>query len=165
MAFDIFLKLGDIKGESRDMTHKDEIQVGSWGWGMSQDGTMHEGTGGGAGKVSVQDLAFTKYVDKSTPNIIRACTRGDHINRAILTVRKAGGENPLEYLKITLTDVVVSMYGLGGAAGTNAADRLTENVSLHFAEFKVEYQPQSAKGEKEGGIVGMTWNIPKNAAS
>jgi type VI protein secretion system component Hcp len=29
------------------------------------------GRGGGAGKVSVQDISFTKYIDKSTPNLIK----------------------------------------------------------------------------------------------
>ena len=49
-----------------DKTHAEEIDVLAWSWGMSQSGSMHMG-GGGAGKVNVQDLSFTKYIDKSTP--------------------------------------------------------------------------------------------------
>jgi len=45
MASDIFIKIGDIKGESNDDKHKDEIEVMSWSWGMNQQGSM--GTGGG----------------------------------------------------------------------------------------------------------------------
>ncbi len=69
MAVDMFLKLGDIKGESRDDKHKDSIDVLSWSWGMSQTGTTHLGSGGGAGKVAVQDATFTKFVDAASPNL------------------------------------------------------------------------------------------------
>jgi type VI secretion system secreted protein Hcp len=160
MAVDMFMKLGDIKGESQDKTHKEEIEVLAWSWGLSQSGTMHMGTGGGAGKVSVQDVSFTKYTDKATPPIMAACTKGSHIATATLTVRKAGGDNPLEYYKITLEGVLVSSYSTGGSGGE---ERFTENVTLNFEKFHVEYQPQNAKGAKEGGVVEVKWNIPGNA--
>ena len=35
MAVDIFLKLGDIKGESTDDKHKNEIEVLSFSWGIA----------------------------------------------------------------------------------------------------------------------------------
>ncbi|MEW9585352.1 Hcp family type VI secretion system effector [Paraburkholderia sp. DGU8] len=160
MAIDMFMKLGDIKGEAQDKTHKEEIEVLAWSWGLSQSGTMHMGTGGGAGKVSVQDLSFTKYSDKASPPIMAACTKGTHIDKALLTVRKAGGDNPLEYYKITLEGVLISSYSTGGSGGE---ERFTENVTLNFEKFHVEYQPQNAKGAKEGGVVEVKWNIPANA--
>jgi type VI secretion system secreted protein Hcp len=160
MAVDMFMKLGDIKGESTDKTHKDQIDVLSWSWGLSQSGTMHMGTGGGAGKVAVQDLSFTKYSDKASPPIMGACTKGTHIDKAVLTVRKAGGDDPLEYYKITLEGLLVSSYSTGGSGGE---ERFTEHVSLNFEKFHVEYQPQNAKGAKEGGVVETKWNIPGNA--
>jgi len=162
MAVDMFMKLGDIKGESRDNSRKDEIEVLAWHWGLTQGGSMHTGSGGGAGKVNVQDISFTKYVDKASPPIMLACTKGTHLDSAVLTVRKAGGDNPLEYYKITLTGVMVSSYATGGSGG---ADRFTENVTLHFEQFHVEYQPQNAKGAKEGGVVEMKWHIAKNDAT
>lgn len=162
MAVDMFMKLGDIKGESQDKTHKEEIEVLAWSWGLLQSGTMHMGTGGGAGKVSVQDLSFTKFADKASPPIMAACTKGSHIDKAILTVRKAGGDNPLEYYKVTLEGVLVSSYSTGGSGGE---ERFTENVTLNFEKFHIEYQPQNVKGDKEGGVVDVKWNIPKNAAS
>jgi type VI secretion system secreted protein Hcp len=160
MAIDMFMKLGDIKGESQDKVHKEEIELLAWSWGLSQSGTMHMGTGGGGGKVSVQDLSFTKYTDKATPPIMAACTKGTHIDTVLLTVRKAGGDNPLEYYKITLNGVLISSYSTGGSGGE---ERFTENVTLNFEKFHVEYQPQNAKGAKEGGVVETKWNIPGNA--
>src|SRR4051794_31511408 len=84
MAVDMFMKIDDIKGESSDGSHKDEIEVLSWSWGMSQSGTAQSGTGGGAGKVNVQDLSFTKYVDKSSPNLMKLCCTGTHFKNAKL---------------------------------------------------------------------------------
>src|SRR5215472_8307072 len=98
MAVDMFIKIGVIKGESKDDTHKDEIDVLAWSWGESNSGTTHQGGGGGSGKVNVQDLSFTKWVDLSTASLMQACTTGQHIDTATLTVRKAGGGVPLEYI-------------------------------------------------------------------
>ncbi len=56
-----------------DSKYKDEIDVlVAWSWGAAQSGTTHVGSGGGAGKVSVQDLSITKYIDKSSPTLFSA---------------------------------------------------------------------------------------------
>ena len=157
MAVDMFLKLGDIKGESSDSKHKGEVDVLAWSWGMSQSGTTHQGSGGGAGKVNVQDLSLTKYVDKATPNLMMSCCNGKHYKEALLTVRKAG-EKPLEYVKITMKDVLVAGVTTGGHGGE---ERITENVTLNFAEFKVEYTPQKADGSGDAAIE-IGWKIAEN---
>jgi len=157
MAMDIFIKIGDLKGESIDDKHKDEIQVLAWSWGMSQSGTTHMGPGGGSGKASFQDLSFTHFIDKVSPNLMLACANGKHFSEALLTVRKAG-EKPLEYLKITMTDLIVTSCTTGGSGGE---DRLTENVSLNFAKFKVEYTPQKKDGTGDAPIT-IGWDIAGN---
>ncbi|MBN7821653.1 type VI secretion system tube protein Hcp [Bowmanella sp. Y26] len=160
MAVDMFIKIEGIEGESKDKAHSKEIDVLAWSWGMSQSGSMHIGGGGGAGKVSVQDLSFTHWFDKSSNNLMLYCANGKHIPTATLVVRKAG-ENPLEYIKITMTDVLVTSVSTGGSGGE---DRLTENVSLNFAKVKVEYKEQSKDGS---GVAGpeFGWNIEENVAA
>jgi type VI secretion system secreted protein Hcp len=157
MAVDMFIKIGDIKGESIDGSHKDEVNVLAWSWGLSQSGSTHISTGSGAGKVNVQDLSITKWVDSSSTALIVAACKGTHIKEAKLTVRKAG-DKPLEYIKITLTDVLVSSVQTGGSGGE---DRLTENVVLNFGKFKIEYTGQTKEG---GGAATSTaaWDIPAN---
>ena len=157
MAVDMFIKLDDVKGESRDSKHKDEIDVLAWSFGASNAGTTHTGGGGGAGKVNVQDLSFTKWVDKASPNLIMSSCNGKHYKQAMLTVRKAG-ENPLEYLKVSMKEVLVSSVSTGGSGGE---DRLTENITLNFSWFKVEYTPQKADGTGEAAVE-MAWNIAEN---
>ena len=155
MAVDMFLKLDGIKGESLDDKHKGEIDVLAWSWGLSQSGTSHMGGGGGAGKVNVQDLSFTKYVDKATTPLVLATCNGQHIKQALLTVRKAG-KSPVEYIKITLDQIMVTSVSTGGSGGE---DRLTENVTLNFAKFKVEYAEQKADGTALPPTT-VAWDIP-----
>src|SRR5690606_1041086 len=142
MAVDMFLKLTNIKGESADDVHKDEIDILAWSWGMSQSGTTHVATGGGAGKVNVQDLSVTKWIDKSSATLQQYCCKGSHIDEANLVVRKAG-DTPLEYLKLDMKDLIISSVSTGGSGGE---DRLTENVTLNFSEFKMTYTPQEDTG-------------------
>ena len=157
MAVDMFIKIKGIEGESRDDKHKKEIDVLAWSWGLSQSGNAHLGGGAGAGKVNVQDLSFTKYTDSATHALVLACCNGEHIEEAVFVVRKAGKE-PLDYIKITLNEVIVSSVSTGGSGGE---DRLTENITLNFAKFKLEYTPQKADGTGDAAKTAG-WDIAEN---
>ncbi|MGA9701807.1 Hcp family type VI secretion system effector [Pseudomonas sp.] len=159
MATDMFLKLGDIKGESKDQSHRDEIAISQWGWGMSQTGSMHSGSGGGAGKVNIENLVIHKLMDKSSPNLMMACSTGKHYPEARLVVRKAGGASAVEYLMMTMKEVMVISYQTDAIT---SADTLTEVIGLNFATIEVSYQPQKADGGKDGGAVKYGWNIRQN---
>lgn len=157
MAVDQFLKLDGIAGESQDSKHKDTIDVLAWSWGMSQSGTTHMGAGGGAGKVNVNDISVTKYIDKSSPALMIHTSNGKHIPKALLTVRKAG-EKPLEYLKIEMEDIMITSVSTGGSGGE---DRLTENVTLNFSKVKVMYTEQTKDGSA-GAAPEYSWDIAAN---
>ncbi|MES2355042.1 MAG: type VI secretion system tube protein Hcp [Pseudomonadota bacterium] len=160
MSTDMFIKIGNIEGEAIDSVHKKEIDILGWSWGMSNSGSAHSGSGAGAGKASVQDLTFTKFLDKSTPNLMMACVKGTHFPEADLTIRKAG-ETPLEYVKIKLTEVLVTAVSAGGG---NGQTRLTETITLNFAKFELAYQAQNDKGGKEGGEIFAKYSISENKA-
>ncbi|MCR9108570.1 type VI secretion system tube protein Hcp [Marivita sp. XM-24bin2] len=157
MAVDMFLDLKGIPGESKDDKHKDKIDVLAWSWGCSQSGTMHFGGGGGAGKANFQDISVTKWIDKASPILMTNVATGDHIAEGTLIVRKAGAK-PLEYIKITMTDILVTSVSTGGSGGE---DRLTENVSLNFAQIKFEYKEQKKDGSGEAAKV-FDYNIEAN---
>ncbi len=96
-------------------------------------------------------------MDKSSPNLIRACCKGTHFKQATLVVRKAG-DKPLEYIKITMSDLIVTSISTGGSGGE---DRLTENVTLNFAKYKFDYTPQKAGGGGDPAI-SAAYNIAQN---
>lgn len=157
MAVDITLKIEGVEGESVIDGHEGEIDVLAWSWGMSQSGSMHVGGGGGSGKVNVQDVSITKYVDKASTNLLRTCCNGEHLSEAVLTVRKAGKE-PIDYVSITMKPVIITSVSTGGSGGE---DRLTENVTLNFATVTYSYTPQKEDGSADSAM-DLTWNIEKN---
>lgn len=148
MASNIFAKIGTIKGESTDAKHKDEIDVLSWAWGVTQSGSMAYGGGGGAGKASFHDLTFTHDIDKATPLLLKACATGQHIPDATISVRKAGKAQQ-EYLVIKLNDVLVTSVAM---SVSNDGPTTAENVSLQFAKVDLEYRTQKADGSLDAGL-------------
>jgi type VI secretion system secreted protein Hcp len=148
MASDIFAKIGDIKGESLDSKHKDEVEVLSWSWGVQQSGTMAHGGGGGEGKASFNDFNFTHHVDKASPVLLKACATGEHIKEATITVRKAG-KGQQEFLIIKMNDIIItSVHPSGSGDGASTA----ESVALQAAKVDLEYKPQKADGSLDAGL-------------
>jgi type VI secretion system secreted protein Hcp len=147
MASDTFARIGDIKGESTDSKHKDEIEVLAWSWGVVQSGSIGHGGGGGAGKASFHDFSFVHTIDKASPLLMKACATGTHVKDATITVRKAG-KGQQEYLVIKLTDVLITSVTPSFEAGATS-----EGLSLQFAKVDLEYKPQKADGSLDAGVV------------
>ena len=146
MASDIFAKIGDIKGESLDDKHKDEIEVLSFSWGVTNAGAG-SGSGVGAGKATFQDLSIVHHIDKASPLLLKACATGTHIKDATITHRKAGKEQH-EFLIVKLNDVIITGVAHSGAEGQT----YSESVTLAFAKVDLEYKPQKQDGSLDAGI-------------
>jgi type VI secretion system secreted protein Hcp len=160
MASDIFAKIGDIKGESTDDKHKDEIDVLSYSWGATQAGSLGSGGGGGAGKVQFSDFSFMTTTSKASPSLFLACASGEHIKEATITVRKAGAnKGQQDYLILKLSDVLVSSYQTSASSG---ADLPTESINMAFAKVEFTYKPQKEDGSA-GGDITVGWDLKKNA--
>jgi type VI secretion system secreted protein Hcp len=157
MAVDMFLKIDGIKGESHDHKHGGEIDIESFSWGMSQTGSFGGGGGGGTGKVAFHYLSVVKKLDTASTALMLHCASGKHVPKAILTVRKAG-DKPLEYLKITMEDLLVSSVQ---ASGSEGGETPMESLSLNFAKVKVEYTEQDAKGAAKAPVL-FGWDVKAN---
>ncbi|MBS0197454.1 MAG: type VI secretion system tube protein Hcp [Planctomycetes bacterium] len=160
MAFDAFLKIKEIPGESNDKAHPGEIEVESFSWGLSQGGSSASGTGHGSGKAVLQDISFVIKASKASPNLMQFCANGQHIPEATFVVRKAGGTQ-LEYLKYKFTDIIVSSYQTGGSSRGND-DVPMESFSLNFTQIMVDYQEQGQDGKAKGGPIHGGWNVKTN---
>jgi type VI secretion system secreted protein Hcp len=146
VAADIFAKLGDIKGESLDDKHKDEIEVLSWSWGITTAGIVGSGTGAALGRSGFKDLSFTHKIDKASPLLMKACATGVHLKEATITHRKAG-KGQQEFLVIKMNDVIVTAM-----ADSDSSAESVETVSLAFAKVNLEYKPQKPDGSLDAGI-------------
>jgi type VI secretion system secreted protein Hcp len=156
MASDYFLQITGIAGESTDAKHKGWIDVESWSWGETNAVAAPAGGGAGAGKVQMQDFHFTTQVSKASPALFLACASGQHVKEARLAAVKAGAMQQ-EFLTWTFSDVLVSGYHTGAAAG----DLVMDQVSFTFSKIKVEYKAQKADGSLDTAIVAG-WDAKAN---
>ena len=146
MAPDIFAKIGDIKGESVDSKHKDEIELLSWSWGVSRSASG-SGSGAGTGKAHFNDLSFIHKIDKASPLLLKACATGQHLKEATITRRKAG-KGQQEFLVIKMNDVLVTSV----ADSDDSGGGQMESVTLAFAKVDLEYRPQKPNGSLDAGL-------------
>ncbi|WP_375286778.1 Hcp family type VI secretion system effector [Sphingomonas sp.] len=161
MAVDLFCLIDGVKGESQKDGHKDEIDVFSFTFGASQQGSFHfGGAGGGSGKAEITDLTITKMVDKSSPELFKACASGKHIPSVVIYSQKAGdGDKPLTYYKVKLEDVLVS--SMQNQAATSG-DAIMETVTFNTAKMTFDYQAQDKSGAKAGGPVTAFYDVRAN---
>jgi len=151
---DYFLKVDGIEGESTQDKHKNEIEVQSFSFGETNSGTHGGNLGGGAGKVQMQDFHFVMSLNKASPKLFVACATGQHITKAILVCRKAGGDQQ-EYYKVVMSDLLVSSYQTSGSAGSVIP---TDQISINFTKIEIEYKPQNADG-KLGSPVAAGYDL------
>jgi type VI secretion system secreted protein Hcp len=144
MASDIFAKIGDIKGESIDDKHKDEIEVLSFSWGLANPANVG---GGGTGRATFHDLSFNHTIDKASPQLMQACATGTHLKEATITQRKAG-KSQQEFLIIKMNDIIITGVSLADSSGGSAS----ENVTLAFSKIDLEYKPQNPNGSLDAGL-------------
>jgi type VI secretion system secreted protein Hcp len=142
-------KHGPINGEAQDGTHKNEIEVLSWSWGMQGKASL--GGGGASGKATMRELRVVKKVDKASTALMSALRTNEVIKEGILTLRKTG-TSKVEYLKITIQDgrVVSLEVEAGDESGSSA---LLERVSFSFNKIAVEYTPQGGDGLPQGSML------------
>lgn len=158
MAVDYFLELKGVKGEAQDDKYKGWIDIYAWSFGATQSGSGgHVGGGSGAGKVNMHDITVTKRTDTASADLFLKCANGKHYDEATIVSRKAG-EKPLEFLKIKMTQVLVTSYQLGGSHGD---DTPTESITLNFTKINMDYQVQKPDGS--GSPAGqMGWDVAAN---
>jgi type VI secretion system secreted protein Hcp len=159
---DYFLKIDGIDGESTDAAHPGEIEPISFHWNEVVT-LIRDGGGGGsaAGKVNPSDFQIAKRVDKSSPVLMVSCATGRRFKTAVLVGRKAG-DRPLEFLKITLEDVLITSYGIGGVA--DAPSPVNEQLTLTFATLEMIYREQRPDGSA-GAEVKRKFDFVRNVAT
>jgi len=155
MAESMWIKIPDCKGEATDADHKDEIDIDSYSWGMTHP-IDSGGTGQSMGESTASQLVVSKRACRATPNLMKFCMNAKSFGEVLLTARKRG-ENPIEYMKITMKNAVVASVQDSGA-GDGA---IQESVSFAFTAVKVEYTPQKEDGTPDASV-NIEWDFSKN---
>lgn len=158
MATDYYLKLKGVEGESQKEGHDKEIEVSSWSWSGQNNGSFAQGAGGGTGKFSASDLTVNVPLSKASAKLLQACTKGTHIDEAVLCARKSGGDHkPHDFLKITLEHCLVSSFSCNGSEGI---EHLIDSITLNFTKITYEYFAQ----DPSKGTVSSTGSISYDLA-
>jgi type VI secretion system secreted protein Hcp len=110
------------------------------------------GAGSGSGKASLTAFNITKKTDMSSPQLFQACCLGKHFPSATVTLHKAAGENPIDYLKLEFTDVFVTDMQWAGTSGMGD-DVPEEHVAFTFGKVSMTYNTQKPDGSKDQAIV------------
>jgi len=162
MAYDGFLKIDGIPGESTDSAHAQWIEIVSFRHDVSQPaGTATSRVGGRTGaRVDIADFTITKVIDVSTPNLNRFCSDGTHIANVMVELCEAGGDKHM-YMRWTLTDVIISSVKPSGVANEEVYARPIEEISFNFGTIQWEYVPMTHAG-KPGAAVMAGWTLEEN---
>jgi type VI secretion system secreted protein Hcp len=157
MAFDAFLKIEGVDGESTRSGFEKQIELLSFSWGATNTAVVGSaGAGGGTGKASVSSFNCVKATDAASPPLFQACCSGKHFPKAKVTLRKAGGDAPVDYLVYEFEKVYID--GIKWSGSTGGDDRPTESVGISFGKVTVTYTPQSDTGAT-GSPVVASWNL------
>lgn len=150
-----YLKIGDISGESKAADHEEEIDVYSISWGVARPVDSESGSTRTRSAAKFEDLVLKKRLDKSTPKLMEACANGKSFDEIVLVVRKDSGDAHLDYLEITMNNVIVTSVNING---TDSDDRPLVSVGFDFEVVEMVYTEFDETG-KSAGEVSMTWNI------
>ena len=160
MAFEAFLKIDGLDGESTRKGFEKQLEIKSFTWGAANSATIGAG-GGGAGKVSVTTFNVSRNTDAASPRLFQSCCNGTHYPKAVVTLSKSGGASPYDFIRYEFENVSVQSVQWSGATGGD--DAPLESVSLAFGKVSFTYTPQSPDGSKGSPSVG-TWDLTRGSA-
>lgn len=159
---DMFLKAvgqrtGAITGESTDRRFAGQIDVVDWSWGMSAPSAVN---GQRSGRLLIKELTLVKRADRASTALMSVMRNNEMLSTAVLSVRKAGGADPLPYMTITLDKARIVAFDVQSDITLEGAPTLTERIGLHFLSMTVDYVPQDASGAGGGASSVVIDNNP-----
>jgi type VI secretion system secreted protein Hcp len=163
MAFDCYIKIDGIEGESSDAKHKAWMEVLSYNMGVSQPtgGVVSTAGGGTSQRATFHEFSFTKVLDKASPKIGLACAKGAHIKEIVLEVCRAGGADKVKFYEVKMNECIISSYKPGGSA-KGAETIPTEEVCIDYGKIVWTYTQQKRADGSPGGNVAGGWNRIEN---
>ena len=161
MAFDVFLKIDTIEGESTDDKHQGWIELMSYHHGVSQPASLSASAGPrSSSRSDHQDFTIVKALDKASPKLVLACCKGEHINEVTIDLCRATGDKQ-KYMIYKLSDVMVRSVRPGGSAQDENSVPL-EEVSFSYGKIEEEYVETDHKTGKAKGSIKAHWSVVEN---
>jgi type VI secretion system secreted protein Hcp len=162
MAFDCFLKIEGLDGESTDDQHKKWIEVLSYSHGINQTASASASTAGGATaeRCNHQDFSVVKALDAATPKLFEYCCTGQHIKEVTIELCRAGGDK-VKYMEYKMSNVIISSVRPGGSSQGGETLPL-EEVTFNYGKLELTYTQQKREDGSGGGNVSAGWDLQLN---
>jgi type VI secretion system secreted protein Hcp len=158
MAYDGYLQLDGIKGDSKDDKHKDWIAIQAFSHGITQayGGASVAHGGHAGGRADFSDIVVTKRLDLSSPLLHLYCVEGKNIPKCVFELCRAAGDKKI-FMRVTLEDAIVSSIQ---STGSITSDDVvpTETINLRFKTIQWEYTPIDEKNQA-GAAVKSGWDL------
>jgi type VI secretion system Hcp family effector len=127
-----YIKIGDIKGDATDSSHKDWISIESLNQTMERPSSTSGATRQRAGVV-LNDLVITKQLDKATPKLMEMCAKGKVIPKLEIEMVTNGRV----YYKIILSNARIN--GISTVTVCDPGCELLDKVAIGFSKIIWEH--------------------------
>jgi type VI secretion system Hcp family effector len=156
-AVNIFLKVDTIPGEANDADHTDWVEILEFSHAIANE--KIQGSGSPQGQAICGPLIATKTVDKATPKLYEACTKGTHLPTATLELLRAD-TGQKAYFQLVMKDVLITSVNPSAARGDQFP---TETIRMTYGAVSVSYRPQRADGTLEDTPIQTAFDCPPGA--
>jgi type VI secretion system secreted protein Hcp len=148
-AFDAFLKIEGVPGESADSHHAGWIQVDA----------LHFGATAPSASASTQlaPLTLSKRIDKSSPLLAKACATGQPISRVKFELVRTGSQRTRLY-QITLEDVIVSSVSCSGETHSGSLPETLQLIAGRWSWSYTEFELDGRRLQDHH----MDWDVLQN---
>ncbi len=170
MAFDAFLKIDGIDGESQSEGHEKWIELLSFSWGAAvaeSADAAGAGSGRGRGRISPQDFTFVKVTDTASPKIFLKMCQGTHFQKVSLACRRAGGlasdvagAPQADFIAIDFYNVLFASYAEGGTTATD--QRPLDSITFAFSKIELQAAAMLADGTVDFSNGGFDFRASKS---
>lgn len=145
MAFSGYLNIDGIDGEAQHVGHENEIDVHGVQWSIERASSTR-GAGRARSRARVGSLRCVKHADASSPYLALACLQGTSTSSAVLTLTRNSVGQQLDYLIITMENVLVAGFDMANDASDADDDAVTEHISFVFEKVTYKYIVQTPDG-------------------
>jgi type VI secretion system secreted protein Hcp len=159
MAFDAFIQIDDIEGESADAGHAGWIEVLDYDLSVGQRASSTAGSAGGASveRSDFSDFGFSKRMDLATPQLALACASGTHIDTITIDLCRAG-KDKVRFMQYKLSNCLVSAF----CSTSDDGELPVDNVTINYGKVELCYTRQNRAGGGAAGNSAAGWDLQRN---
>jgi len=158
MAFDGFIKIDGIEGESTDGVHRGWIEITDYDLGLGQKASSTASSAGGASaeRAGFAVFSFSKLLDQASPGLALACAAGTHIDSIVVELCRAGTDKQ-RFMQYTFRNCLLSKFATSSDTGFPRDD-----VAFVYGQVQWAYTRQNRKGGQASGNTASGWNLQRN---